>query len=343
MNNYPILYEYIRGSKCHGISTPSSDTDIGGVFLAPIDELIGIRQIKDTIEDSRGDIVHYEFGKYMRLLLKSNPTVLESLFVDEKFVTKCHPMFREILAHKEEFISKDCFPSIGGYAISQISKAKGLNKKIHNPVTERLDILDFCYTTIDGIKTIPIKDFLKEKRLDEKDCGLVRLEHMNDAFGVHICKGLGICSPNRTELRMSPVPKDSRMVCMMTANLQGFSQHCREYKEYKEWEKNRNPVRYLTNIGKNYDAKNMCECFRLLHMGTEIANGEGVHVNRQGRDAGLLLDIKAHKFSFDEIQDMLTEDKAKFDEAVQRSTIREHIDQTLVDNLTVTLRRKTML
>ena len=50
---------------------------------------------------------------------------------------------------------------------------------------------------------------------------------------------------------------------------------------------------------ENYDAKNMCECFRLIHMGMEIARGEGVKVNRRNIDREFLLDIKAHKFEYD--------------------------------------------
>lgn len=41
--------------------------------------------------------------------------------------------------------------------------------------------------------------------------------------------------------------------CYISYNVDGFQDHCRRYKEYKEWEQNRNPVRYESNLNKNYD------------------------------------------------------------------------------------------
>ncbi|UFH53186.1 hypothetical protein [Spirosoma sp. KNUC1025] len=44
------------------------------------------------------------------------------------------------------FLSKLCRDTFAGYAISQIKKARGLNKKILNPLPkERKSLLNFCY------------------------------------------------------------------------------------------------------------------------------------------------------------------------------------------------------
>lgn len=43
-------------------------------------------------------------------------------------------------------MTKACFKPFMGYAKTQIIKARGLNKKIVNPVKERLEPLDFAYT-----------------------------------------------------------------------------------------------------------------------------------------------------------------------------------------------------
>ena len=39
----------------------------------------------------------------------------------------------------------------------------------------------------------------------------------------------------------------------MSYNKDGYSKHCKDYTEYKKWEKDRNPVRYESNLNKNYD------------------------------------------------------------------------------------------
>ena len=58
-----------------------------------------------------------------------------------------------------------------------------------------------------------------------------------------------------------------------------------------------------SNLTKSYDAKNMCECFRLMHCGIEIANGQGYIVDRNGIDADFLLDVKNHKYEYEELMD----------------------------------------
>ena len=125
-NSGALLYKFIRGSVAHGINTPSSDVDEGGVYFAPSDELLGLGiGYQDEVHDSTNDTVWYELNKFMRLLCKSNPTMLETLFIDDEHVIYEHPLFTEIKKYRDEFVTKECFKSFGGYATSQIKKARG--------------------------------------------------------------------------------------------------------------------------------------------------------------------------------------------------------------------------
>lgn len=142
-----LLYEYMRGSHSYGLNTPESDVDTGGVYLAPAEQLLGLGlDYQDQVESETHDDVWFEMNKFMKLLLSSNPTVLESLFIPYDCILYEHPIMTEIKKHRDKFITKKCFDSFGGYAVSQIRKARGLNKKIVNPVTERKEPLDFVYT-----------------------------------------------------------------------------------------------------------------------------------------------------------------------------------------------------
>ena len=72
---------------------------------------------------------------------------MESLFIPEdKILGQVHPLMQMLIDNREQFISKQCFNPFFGYAKSQIEKARGLNKKIVNPITERLTPYDFIYT-----------------------------------------------------------------------------------------------------------------------------------------------------------------------------------------------------
>ena len=105
-----IIYSYIRGSQSYGLALPESDTDHGFVYISPMEQLLGLGlNYQEQISSDKNDDCGYEIGKYMRLLIKSNPTILESLFIPEKYVLYEHPIMTEIKKHKSEFITKECF------------------------------------------------------------------------------------------------------------------------------------------------------------------------------------------------------------------------------------------
>lgn len=393
-NSGLIAYEYKRGSHMYHLNTETSDEDFGGVFFCPKKMLLGLRgRYEEQVSDSKSDVVFYEFGRWLELLLKSNPTVLEGLFAPEDcIVGEVHPAVRKILDNRELFLSKECFKTFYGYAVSQISKARGLNKKIVNPVTERKDILDFCYTFNDQ-GSLPIKKFLAENGLDQKYCGLVNIPNMSDGdssiYGVYydfaayfkfenidwardwyngnspykkffpsvseqlsIQKRIedkeffhygGIVHPDEIEksntVRLSSVPKGEKPICFMTYNKNGYMRHCRDYKDYKEWEKNRNPVRYESNLGHNYDAKNVMHCMRLVRMAKELAQGKGFNVVRTW-DRDYLLDIRNHKFEYEDVMAQLEKEKLEMEEAIKSCTLPEKVDFDKVNDLLYDVRLK---
>lgn len=430
-----LLYSYVRGSVCQGTNTPLSDIDKGGIFMAPAEQLLGLGlDYQDQISNETNDVVWYELQKFMNLLLKSNPTVLEALFVDDKYVEYEHPIMTEIKKHKEKFLTKKCFDSFFSYAKSQIKKARGLNKKITWDIPERKGVLDFVHTFYKQGSS-KIQNWLEYRGMKQQYCGLVNVPNMHDNYSlfydwgnhflnegvtfedlkeayldntpydtINIVKRLkngeknldllkklhkaqfknmvnfimekydlhspsayfpkmktlrrlnewfvnqkpigyrGIVNEKETsnELRLSSVEKDIPPICHITYNKDGYSTHCKIWKEYQDWVKHRNPVRYESNLNKNYDAKNMCQCFRLITNGIEIARGEGYKVDRTGIDADFLLDVKNHKYEYDELMEMLEKKNEEMEEAVRNSTIPEEIDVEFVNELLLKIRKEQL-
>ena len=181
-----IAYKYIAGSHSQNLDGPESDIDYHGVYFAPIEAILGLgADYQEEVSDEKHDETYHEFGKWMTLLSKGNPNALESLFIPENLVVgEVHPVIKEVLKHRDKFVSKEVVKSLSGYAFNQIKKARGLGKKIVNPVTERKDVLDFCYT-FKGQGSQPIKEFLAEHHLDQRYCGLVKVPNMPDVYGVY--------------------------------------------------------------------------------------------------------------------------------------------------------------
>ena len=154
-----ILFEAISGSRAYGTSLPTSDTDIRGVFIMPEDGILGNGYV-EQVSDLKNDITYYEVGRFLELLNTNNPNILELLNVPKDCVQIKHPLFDLILEHKDKFITKQCRNSFGGYAVQQIKKARGLKKKIVNPMeVKRKNPIDFCYV-INGHHSELLTDYL---------------------------------------------------------------------------------------------------------------------------------------------------------------------------------------
>jgi hypothetical protein len=377
-----LAYKFLRGSWSHGIGVEGkSDYDYGGVYIAPKDMFLGLREnYLEQVSDEKADVTYYEFGRWLELILKQNPTALESLFIDKKFVIgDIHPAVQEVLDHKYEFLSKECFKPLLGYSYNQIAKATGYNKKCHIPEDfQRKDVLDFCFV-FKGQGSQPVREFLEQYNLLEKYCGLSKIPNMRDDYGLYYDfaahfvneKGdwgahnqpywklpmnsekrivdrelagdfydyKGIANSNSNEVRLSSIPKGEMPIAYMSFNADGYSTHCREYREWEEWKKKRNQIRYDDNKGFSFDAKNMCETVRLIHTGIELAR-DGVFNVERTWDRDFLLDIKNHKVDYDTIMAYAKEKEALFNELVEKSSLPDTLDREEVNKILINARKK---
>lgn len=297
-----IVFESIAGSRAYGLATETSDTDIRGVFVLPQELLYGLHYT-EQVNDERNNVVFYEVRKVVDLLLRNNPTMLELLAMPDDCILHKHPIFDTLTPSM--FLSKLCKESFAGYAHSQIKKAKGLNKKIINPVSrERKSVLDFCYVQHEqGTKQLVL--WLQEHSYKQEHCGLVNLPHFRDCYALYYDEQVGYAGIMRSEedsndVRLSSVAKDAQPVAVMSFNKDGYSRYCKDYREYWDWVEKRNEDRYQNTLehGKNYDAKNMMHVFRLLEMAEEIAEGK-LCVRRPNREE--LLSIKRGEENYEEL------------------------------------------
>ena len=194
--NNLIIFEGIVGSKAYGTNTPTSDTDIKGVFVLPTDYILGINYI-EQVSDEKNDTTYFEIRRFLELLQTNNPTVLELLNLPEDCILYKDPIFDLILDNKDKFITKKCGLSFGGYAIGQITKAKGQDKKQNweNDKVTRKDVLDFVYV-IEGEKSIPWKIWNSNgirKAYEEKFCGVVNINNARDLYAVYFDKTAYSC------------------------------------------------------------------------------------------------------------------------------------------------------
>jgi hypothetical protein len=85
----------------------------------------------------------------------------------------------------------------------------------------------------------------------------------------------------------------------------------------------------------------MMHCIRLIRMGKEIANGDGLILDRRvAGDREFLMAVRNHQFEYDELMEIVNKDKANLDEAIKSSTLPQKIDESFVNDLLINIRKK---
>lgn len=376
--NNLILFETVVGSQAYGTNTPDSDIDKKFVYILPEEYILGTGYVQQI--DVNADYTGWEVRRFLELLGTNNPTVLELLNSPEDCIISRHEIFDIILMEKDKFLTKGCKNSFGGYARQQIKKAKGLDKKQNweKDRVVRKDVLDFCYE-INGSKTTPIKKILDAQGFSQEFCGVVNLPNARDMYALYYDFGADMChNPDRSEkereaskathiekgwpmgfgykglvkqgnsenagesntLRLSSIPKGQMPVCTFSYNKDGYTTHCKDFKEYEVWLANRNESRYVDNKnhGQKYDSKNMMHCIRLIRMALEIGAGKGLQIRRS--DADELLAIRRGEVSLDELITSADEAISGLDEMFESSTLPDKVEEGLVNKLLIEIRKE---
>ena len=373
------LYLVIRGSHAYGTNIPTSDTDYSGVFVQNLDSILGMSYV-DQINDDKNDIVIYELRRFLELLAKNNPTVLELLNTPEDCVIYKHPLFDKILENKDNLLTKICANSFGGYAKEQISKAKGQNKKQNwekDKVT-RKDVLDFCYV-IEGEKSIPWKVWNEDFQYDEKFIGIVNVPNARDIYAVyfdeiaHMCfsesvpenvresakylrkeselsmgfgyKGLvktgeGATSAESNQLRLSSIPKGETPICIITYNKDGYTQHCNDYKSYQTWLDQRNEQRWVDVESHGQKIDGKNMMHCRRLMDMAREIAEGKGIVVRRPNAQELIDIRQGKVDLQTLIDHVENEIKEIDLLYKNSTLPDKVDMNLVEQIMIGIRKQ---
>jgi uncharacterized protein len=84
--DHPLLFATISGAHLYGFPSPDSDVDVRGSFVLPLDALLGLKSVEETVtrtyqQDGREvDFVAHDVRKFIQLMLRKNGYVLEQLY-----------------------------------------------------------------------------------------------------------------------------------------------------------------------------------------------------------------------------------------------------------------------
>lgn len=346
-NQNLILLDTISGSRAYGLETPESDTDMRGVFILPQDMFFGFTYV-EQVNSERNDHTYYELGKYLKLLAKNNPSAIELLFAPQETIIYRHPLMERI--KHEPIVSRLCRDSFAGYAMSQVKRAKGLNKKIFNPISDVFPRPTDCCHIVEGDRTVPAEQWLAEHQMVAERCGLTALPHVRDGYALFYAddchndearfNGLFHNDQGKSQdVCLSSIPKGMQPRAWLVFNKDDFSRRLRDYHEYRAWEQSRNQERYQGTLehGGGYDAKNMMHTFRLLRMAKEIADTGRPQIRRLDRDE--LLAIKSGLFAYGDLMVKAAGELEKIDQSFVASHLPDKPNVDQIEQWAIEIRR----
>ncbi|GGA36350.1 DNA polymerase beta superfamily protein [Okeania sp. KiyG1] len=346
----------LTGSQAYGTSTPSSDFDYKGVFIAPKDYYLGFKSFeqKDQGWDEPGtglypvldnvkDCVVYELRKFLTLVYNNNPNILETLWLDSEFYLHLSPVGKKLISYRQAFISQKIRASFAGYAYSQIKRVEthrkwllnppakkpepqdfGLNKNSYRPLTksEVNAFMEFLYMLVrDCIEFLEPTQQLRDLLLEKIDYKAIIKQH-----------------PISEELlpKVQEYTRAKNDFIHLLHLTQAYRQGLSQWEAYCSWNKGRNLQRKELEKKCGYDAKHMSHCIRLLRMGIEILREGVLYVNRKKvGDAEYLLSIRNGDVIYEDVK-RLADDL--FDEIKEIKTeLPEQVDREFLNQVCVEL------
>jgi hypothetical protein len=344
-----IIFESVMGSHAYGTAIETSDQDIRGIFIQPLEDIFKYGYV-DQVSDKTNDIVFYELKRFLNLVKTNNPNILELLNAPEDCILHKDPLYDLISQNADRFITKKCRWTFAGYAIEQIRKARGYNKMMNweEDQMTRKTVLDFCYV-LAGNGSMKFEEWLKKYRpfLNQKNFGLAAIDHAHDLYAMYInptTGDWGIVSDEEkaNDVQLTSIPKGIEVEAYLTFNKDAYSTHCKKYASYQTWLKERNVDRFKMNKehGKNYDSKNIMHTFRLLNMALEIADTQEIRVRRSDNEIEKLLKIRRGEYDFDilieEAEAMIND----LDRAFGESSLPDIIEKDLLSDIELDIRKK---
>lgn len=113
------------GSATHGTKLSTSDDDFFAVVVPPAERLIGLEGFDGWEPTGLGiDVRVYSLRKYIGLLLKNNPNVLETLWLRQADYCPVHTSweFYKLILLRDHFSSLHAYHAFTGYAYDQLQR-----------------------------------------------------------------------------------------------------------------------------------------------------------------------------------------------------------------------------
>lgn len=133
-----LQFVSLGGSWSYGTNTENSDVDLRGWYFSKPEEILGLGNGSEgEVVFASTDSVFYSFHKFVKLLSKCNPNIVEFVGTKPEHVVYCSKLAREIIDNYEMFLSKRAFVTFAGYATQQLRRLENALARDSYPQEEK--------------------------------------------------------------------------------------------------------------------------------------------------------------------------------------------------------------
>ena len=298
-----LIVKHLAGSHAYGTSTPASDVDYRGIFVAdPINVRTPFFKIEEAKDTSEEDTVLYELAQYMKLATDCNPNVVETLWVDESDITHSTPAYEMLRSHRQKLLTSKIAFTTSGYALAQLKRIKGHNKWINNPQDKEPPRQTDFLTLVHNFTTLRMFKFNALEYREGHSFVPYGGAGNGTIFGVYEKPGARLFSDDWT-LNVAEyegnVHELGTPLFLVKFNKDVYNAAKEKWAQYWTWKKNRNEKRGVLEEQFGYDTKHAMHLVRLLRMGEEALTEGVLKVKRP--DAAELLAIRNGAWTYEQV------------------------------------------
>lgn len=344
-NNTVLLTRH--GSHAYGTNTPASDEDYKGIAIPPKKYFLGAVNKFEQAELKEPDTVIYDIRKFFDLASACNPNIIEVLHTDPSDHILVDPIGEVILDHKDDFLSKRIKHTFLGYSVSQLKRIKTHKKWIMNPPKEppTRASLGLPEQTVIPQDQLAAAQAEIQKELDRFQFDF--MDHLDEPSKIEIrsvmsemLAELKITADEHWQSAARKIGLNDNFIQLMFKERE-YTSKKREWDQYINWKKTRNPARAILEEKYGYDTKHAYHLVRLIRMCREVLTTGKVIVKRPDREE--LLAIRNGAWSYEQLIDFAESEDIELNTLYNTTKILPKTpDREKLDNLCIELVEKSL-